>query len=290
MIDRRSFIVGGAVAGAALFTPAFAETKAKIFSAEMKRIEAGIKGRLGVAVLDTGTGAQFAYRADERFPMCSTFKLLASAAVLARVDAEKERLDRRVSYTKDDLVEYSPTTGQHVGEGMTLAEICEAAITLSDNTAGNLILAALGGPAAVTEFARSLGDPVTRLDRSEPTVNESLPGDPRDTTAPAAMMEDIRKLVLGDALKPSSRQHLTDWLLASKTGGKRLRAGLSPDWRVGDKTGTGERGSTNDVGVIWSAQGAPIVAAVYITETSAPRENCNAAVAAVGKMIARLRA
>ncbi len=291
MIDRRSFIVGGALAGAALFTPDFAETKAEIFSAEMKGIEAGIKGRLGVAILDTGTGARFAYRAEERFPMCSTFKLLASAAVLARVDAEKERLDRRVVFTKGDLVEYSPTTGMHVGgEGMTLAELCEAAITLSDNTAGNLILAALGGPAAVTEFARSLGDPVTRLDRNEPAVNESLPGDPRDTTTPAAMAEDIRKLVLGGALKPSSRQQLTDWLLACKTGGKRLRAGLPPDWRVGGKTGTGERGSTNDVGIIWPAQGGPIVVAAYLTETSAPRESCNAVIAAVGKMIARLRA
>jgi beta-lactamase class A len=162
------------------------------------------------------------------------------------------------------------------------------AITISDNTAGNLILKALGGPGGVTEFARSLGDPMTRLDRNEPTVNESLPGDPRDTTTPAMMTENIRKLALGDALKAASRKHLIDWLLASKTGGKRLLAGLPPGWRIGDKTGTGERGSTNDVGLIWPAKGAPIVASVYLTQTSAPREARDAAIASVGKTIATI--
>jgi len=288
MTSRRGFLVGGALASFGFANLARAGSKQEAFSYDMKIIEAGIKGRLGVSILDTKTGTRFDYRADERFPMCSTFKLLASAALLARVDERKEKLDRRVIYTKDDLVEYSPTTGKHAGEGMTLAGLCEAAITLSDNTAGNLILAALGGPAAVTEFARSLGDPVTRLDRNEPTVNESLPGDPRDTTTPAMMTEDIRKLVLGDALKAPSRKQLTDWMLASKTGGKRLRAGLPADWRIGDKTGTGERGTTNDVGVIWPEQGAPVVASVYLTNTSAPREACNAVIAAVGQRIATI--
>ena len=288
MTTRRSFLIGGALAGFGFASLARAESKPEAFSYEMKIIEAGIKGRLGVAILDTENGARFDYRADERFPMCSTFKLLASAAVLARVDDGKEKLDRRITYAKEDLVEYSPATGKHAGEGMTLAGLCEAAITLSDNTAGNLILAALGGPSGVTEFARSLGDPVTRLDRNEPTVNESLPGDPRDTTTPAMMAEDIRKLVLADTLKPASKKQLTDWLLASKTGGKRLRAGLPAGWRIGDKTGTGERGSTNDVGVIWPVQGAPIVASVYLTDTSAPREACNAAIAAVGQRIATM--
>lgn len=288
MTTRRGFLIGGVLASFGFASIARAESKQEAFSAGMKIIEAEIKGRLGVCILDTETGARFDYRAIERFPMCSTFKLLASAAILARVDAGKEKLDRNVIYTKDDLVEYSPTTGKHAGEGMTLAGLCEAAITLSDNTAGNLILAALGGPSGVTEFARSLGDPTTRLDRNEPTVNESLPGDPRDTTTPAMMTEDIRKLVLGDALKASSRKQLTDWMLASKTGGKRLRASLPAGWRIGDKTGTGERGSTNDVAVIWPLLGAPIVASVYLTNTSAPREACNAVIAAVGQRIATI--
>jgi beta-lactamase class A len=287
MTTRRNFILG-ALAGAVHSRLAHAGSRVEQFTADMKIIEAGIKGRLGVAALDMAIGARFNYRADERFPMCSTFKLLASAAILARVDDGKEKLERRVLYTKDDLVEYSPTTGKHVGEGMTLAALCEAAITLSDNTAGNLILASLGGPGGVTEFARSLGDPMTRLDRNEPTVNESLPGDPRDPTTPAMMTENIRKLALGDALKAASRKQLIDWLLASKTGGKRLLAGLPPGWRIGDKTGTGERGSTNDVGVIWPAKGAPIVASVYLTNTSAPREARDAAIASVGKTIATI--
>jgi beta-lactamase class A len=288
MTTRRGLLIGGTLAGFGFAGMARAESKQETFSRDMKIIEAVSKGRLGVAILDTETGARFDYRANERFPMCSTFKLLASAAVLARVDAGKEKLDRRVIYTKDDLIEYSPTTGKHAGEGMTLAGLCEAAVTLSDNTAGNLILAALGGPSGVTEFARSLGDPMTRLDRNEPTLNDSVPGDPRDTTTPAMMTEDIRKLVLGDALKPASKKQLTDWMLASKTGGKRLRAGLPADWRIGDKTGTGERGSTNDIGVIWPAEGAPIVASVYLTGTSAPREACNATIAAVGQRIATI--
>ena len=245
-------------------------------------------GRICVSILDLASGKRIGHRADERILMCSTFKALAAALVLARVDKGEEKLDRRVIYSKDDLVEYSPTTGKHAGEGMTLAGLCEAAITLSDNTAGNLILAALGGPGAVTDFARSLGDPMTRLDRNEPTLNESLPGDPRDTTTPAMMTGDIRKLVLGDALKAPSRKQLTDWMLACKTGGKRLRAGLPAGWRIGDKTGSGEHGSTNDVGVIWPAEGAPIVASVYLTDTSAPREGCNAVIAAVGQRIATI--
>lgn len=288
MTNRRGFLIGGALAGVGFASVTHAESKQETFSRDMKIVEAVIKGRLGVCILDTETGARFEYRADERFPMCSTFKLLASAAILARVDDGKEKLDRRVIYTKDDLVEYSPTTGKHAGEGMTLAGLCEAAITLSDNTAGNLILAALGGPGGVTEFARSLGDPMTRLDRNEPTLNESLPDDPRDTTTPAMMTEDVRKLVLGDALKAASQKQLTDWMLGCKTGGKRLRAGLPADWRIGDKTGTGEHGSTNDVGVIWPAEGAPIVASVYLTGTSSPREACNAAIASVGQRIATI--
>jgi beta-lactamase class A len=219
--------------------------------------------------------------------MCSTFKLLAAAAILGRVDAGKERLDRRVSYAKSDLVTYSPITEQHVGDGMTLAELCEAAITVSDNTAANLLLAGLGGPDSVTAFARSLGDTMTRLDRNEPTLNEAIPGDPRDTTTPAAMLANIRTLVLGDALSPPSRDQLKAWLLANKTGGGRLRAGLPGDWAVGDKTGSGDYGSTNDVGVIWPPGRAPLVVTIYFTETKAALEQRIAVLASVGHAIAQ---
>src|SRR5436305_11961787 len=168
---------------------------------------------------------------------------------------------------------------------MTLAELCAAAITRSDNTAGNLILASLGGPQGVTSFARKLGDTSTRLDRIEPDLNEAIPGDVRDTTTPDAMLADIQTLVLGQFLSDSSRKQLTDWLIDNKTSGTRLRAGLPGGWRLADKTGAGERGTTNDVGVIWPPGRQPVILCVYLTETQATPEQCNAIVAAVGRAV-----
>lgn len=169
---------------------------------------------------------------------------------------------------------------------MTVAELCEAAITLSDNTAGNLMLGMLGGPPGVTAFARALGDPLTRLDRTEPTLNEAVPGDPRDTTTPAAMAEDLRKLMFGGALAKASSEQLKAWLLANKTGDARLRARLPAGWRVGDKTGSGERGSTNDVGILWPPDAAPLIVAAYLTQTAASMNERNEALAAVGEAVA----
>jgi beta-lactamase class A len=285
MATRRDIVRGAGALAAYGFigAPAWA---ANPFEEAFAAIERESGGRLGVAVLDTGSELHATLHGDDRFPMCSTFKFLAAAAVLKRVDEGKEKLDRRVVYTKDDLVEYSPTTGKHVGDGMTMAEICEAAMTLSDNTAGNLILASLGGPQGFTAFARSIGDPVTRLDRIETALNEAVPGDPRDTTTPNAMLKNVQALVLGDVLSAPSKQHLTQWLLGNKTGDTRLRARLPAGWRVGDKTGSGERGSTNDIGVVWPAGRKPIVVTIYLTETSAPPENRNATLAAVGNVIA----
>jgi beta-lactamase class A len=239
---------------------------------------------LGVALIDTATGQQAGHRMAARFPMCSTFKVLAASAILKRVDEGKEKLERRVVYQKSDLVTYSPTTEKHVGGGMTLAEICEAAITLSDNTAGNLMLANIGGPAGLTAFARSIGDPVTRLDRIETELNEATPGDPRDTTTPEAMAKNLRALMLGNVLSAGSRHQLTAWLVGNKTGDARLRAGL-PGWRIGDKTGSGEHGTANDVAVLWPPGRAPMVVTVYLTNTSASAERRNAAIAEVGRAI-----
>jgi len=187
------------------------------------------------------------------------------------------------------VVANSPTTEKHVEDGLTMAAICEAAITLSDNTAGNLMLASLGGPQAITAFARSLGDPMTRLDRIETELNEALPGDPRDTTTPFAMLGNLQKLVLGDALSAASKDQLTKWLLANKTGDARIRARLPQGWRVGDKTGSGERGTTNDVGIVWPASGAPIIVTVYLTESTASPEQRNATIAAIGRAVADSR-
>lgn len=254
---------------------------------EIKRLENESGGRLGICVLETATGARHVYRGDERFPMCSTFKALATAAVLARVDAGKEQLTRRITFDASAVVVNSPVTEKRAGgDGMTLAEICDAAMTRSDNTAGNLLLADIGGPPGLTAFVRGLGDPVTRLDRDEPWLNEALPDDPRDTTTPNAMASNFAKLVLGTAaLSAASREQLTAWLIANKTGDTRLRAGFAKDWRVGDKTGAGERGTTNDVAVVWPPNGGPIVIAVYLTGASVPSAQQNTTIASIARAV-----
>jgi beta-lactamase class A len=261
------------------------ESAAETLDRRFAEIEAKTGGRLGAAVIDTGSGMQAAYRADERFPLCSTFKLLAAAAILARADAGQERLDKPIAVRREDIVDYSPATEPNVGGSMTLAELCKAALTLSDNTAGNLMLAVLGGPQAVTAYARSLGDTATRLDRNEPHLNDIAPGDSRDTTTPSAIATDLRTLLFGNALTPKSRDQLTAWLVANKTGDTRLRAGLPAGCRVGDKTGTCNANTANDVGVVWLEGRAPVVIATYLTGATVDRNEQNAAIAAVGQAV-----
>ena len=170
---------------------------------------------------------------------------------------------------------------------MSLAEICEAAITFSDNTAGNLLLANIDGPDGLTAYVRSLGDTVTRLDRNEPDLNEALPGDARDTTSPSTMLSDLRTLVTGNALTAASKERLVGWLVGNKTGDVRLRAGFPRDWRVGDKTGSGEKGTTNDVAVVWpSADRGPLFVSVYLTGSSPEADHRNATLAAVARLVA----
>lgn len=293
MITRRRFTnsLGVTVIGAGFAGVASAARGAAILFAAvpeaLARLERESGGRLGVAVIDTGTNAHAGWRSDERFPMCSTFKFLAAAAVLARVDAGQERLDRRIHVKASELVAYSPITKDHVdSRGMTVDELCEAAVVMSDNTAANLLLADLNGPAGVTAFSRSIGDGVTRLDRTEPELNEAAEGDPRDTTSPAAMAANLRTLLLEDRLSAPSRARLTGWLRASKTGARRLRAGLPAGWSVGDKTGSGGRGTTNDIGILWPTGRPPVVVAAYLTDTGAPSERRDETLAAVGRVIA----
>lgn len=293
MLTRRRFAVAGcATVLAPAMAPGTASPQATAapsgWAAELDRIEAGTGGRLGVAVVDVRTGRAVMHREDERFPMCSTAKVLACGAVLSRVDAGKESLERRIRFSASDLVTYSPTTKEHVGSnGMTLRAICEAAMTLSDNTAANLIIGTLGGPAGVTGFARSLGDHLTRLDRTEPTLNEATAGDPRDTTTPKAMAASLRALVLGKALSTASRDQLAAWMTANTTGAAKLRAGVPSTWRVGDKTGSGSHGTSNDIAVLRKPDGPALVAAVYLTGAEAiPEETRSAAIAAVGRLAA----
>lgn len=284
-MSRRFFLAGAAALCGS--SGALGEDRIGAARARIAEIEARAGGRIGVAVIDTGTRARLAYRGDERFPMCSTFKALAAAAVLQRVDRGKERLDRIVPYGPADLLSYAPVAKAHVSEGgMALGSLCAAAIDFSDNTAGNLILAAIGGPEGFTAFIRSLGDGVTRLDRNEPTLNEATPGDPRDTTSPSAMANDLERVLLGNVLTEASRQKLEAWMIADKVGDKRLRAGLPPTWTIGDKTGSGDHGTANAIAIIRPPDRAALIAAVYCTGSGQPMEALNAIHKEIGALIA----
>jgi beta-lactamase class A len=253
---------------------------------QLAEIEKRTGGRLGVSVLDTETNISLGYHEAERFPLCSTYKALAAGFVLARVDQGKEQLDRRVTFGKDVLVSYSPVTEKHAGaDGMTLAELCEAAITLSDNTAGNLLLDSFGGPQALTDWLRTTGDDQTRLDRREPDLNEAKKDDPRDTTTPDAALDTLGLLALGNTLSDASSARLTEWLVASKTGGDRIKAGVPAAWKTGDKTGTGENGSAADIAILWPPDRGPILVAVYITGAAVPTKDLNGVFADIGKMV-----
>ena len=233
--------------------------------AELAALERAVGGRLGVYALDTGNGARVQHRATERFPLCSTFKAMLAAAILERSTRESGLLERRVSYGRSDILPNSPITEKHLGQGMSVSALCAATLQYSDNAAANLLMKMLGGPSAVTAFARTIGDQAFRLDRWETELNSAIPGDPRDTTTPEAMAASLQRLVLGDGLGAAQRDQFAAWLLGNTTGATRIRAGVPADWKVGDKTGAGSYGTVNDAGVLWPPAGAPLVLAVYLT-------------------------
>ncbi len=288
MTDRRTFCLAS---GATLLGLSHGNTWADTDALQdaLRDIEAKARGRLGVHLIDTATGREQGWRMDERFLMLSSFKLLASALVLDRADRGEESLERRIRYRRQDLVSWSPVTERHVGgEGLSLAQLCEATLTTSDNTAANLILASYGGPAALTAYARRLGDRVTRLDRTEPELNVwAASGEPLDTTTPRAMAHTLRALLVGDALAPASRARLLQWLLANTTGGKRLRAGLPVGWQVGEKTGTAGD-DANDIGIAFPPQRAPVIVTAYLAESATDGATREAALASVGRLLARV--
>ncbi len=285
IIGRRGVLYGATVLAGGWACAARAQGFAGL-SAAFARIEAARGGRLGVTVIDTGSGQRAGYRAEERFPICSTFKLLAAAAVLARAEAGRDSMDRRVRYTRADLVTHSPVTERHLDSGMTLEELCAATMITSDNTAANLMLAALGGPEGLTAWLREIGDPVTRLDRWETALNEAIPGDPRDTSTPAAMAATIQAVTLGEVLGARSRAMLVQWLRDCITGNTRLRAGLPAGWSCGDRTGTGARNTSNDVGLFWPPGGAaPLVVTAYLTQGSPDGKVRDAALADVARAV-----
>ncbi|MFF5446717.1 class A beta-lactamase [Streptomyces sp. NPDC012888] len=239
----------------------------------LRELEQRHAARLGVYARNLATGRTVVHRAQELFPICSVFKPLAAAAVLRDLDREGEHLARRIHYTEAEVEAsgYAPVTKEHLATGMTVGELCAAAVSQSDNLAGNLLLRELGGPTAVTRFCRSLGDRVTRLDRWEPELNSAEPWRTTDTTSPRAVAGTYARLVLGDALLRRDRERLTGWLLANTTNTQRFKKGL-PGWTLADKTGGGDAyGVANDVGVVWSPAGDPVVMAVLTTKPDTPK-------------------
>jgi beta-lactamase class A len=291
MITRRNILTIGPLAalGATALPQTLRKESSRRFlslSASIAQLEKSSSGRLGVAVLDTGSGEMASHRANQRFAMCSTFKMLLASAVLQRTDMGRENLDRAIDIPAKPLLTNSPLTEEHAGARMTVRELCHAILTRSDNTAANLLLATIGGPDGIGGFARSLGDQVTRLDRTEIALNEALPGDPRDTTSPAAMLGNLRRLLLNDALSPVSRDQLMQWMTANKTGDDRIRAGLPSHWRVGDKTGSNGDNTTNDIAIVWPVERPPVLITVYLTECKGPEARRNAIIAKVGRLVA----
>jgi beta-lactamase class A len=251
--SRRSVVAG------ALTFPFAAVAAEEPFAALEKQSGA----RIGIAALDTGSGKRIGWRADERFVMCSTFKLSLAAAILAKADKGEMRLNRLVPYGADMPIGVSPVTRKNLAHGMTIVQLCEAAVVYSDNGAANLLLAVLGGPEVLTGYWRSLGDKLTRLDDIELKLN--IPDGERNTTTPATMMGNLKTLLLGKALSAASRARLLDWMRASTTGVNRLRAGLPAAWQWADKTGTSaERyGLVNDIGIATPPGRSPILIVAY---------------------------
>ena len=257
------------------------------FVSRVRGLERELDGSIGVFAIDTGSGKELAYRADERYAMTSTFKPLLVAAVLARVDAGTLSLDKEYGIDGVGMQTYSPVVGKlGNGETISLKTLCVAVITLSDNTATNMLLELIGGPVALTGFLRLSGDETTRLDRFETALNTNIRGDRRDTSTPRAMTHSIVRLLTSEVLSNSSKQLLADWLIASKTGYSRIRAGLPEGWTVGDKTGMGMNGAANNVAIAWPKGRAPIVITVFMSWSDKEVPELDAAHAEIAAAIA----
>lgn len=267
--DRRSVLAGlGALglAGCGRVSDAKAGPAA-LEAIDLSALEARHGGRLGLSALDTGSSRRVAWRGDERFATCSSFKLFLSAMVLEACRRQgADALQQPVPIRRSDILDHSPLTEPHVGATMPVEDLCAAAVLESDNAAANLLFGRFGGPVALTAFYRSLGDQVSRSDRIEMALNSAVAGDPRDTASPNASVGNLQTLILGDRLHVEDRARLQRWLVASGPGAARIKAAVPPAWRVGHKTGTGANGATIDIGVLWPTNAAPIVMAVYFTE------------------------
>lgn len=252
---------------------------------QIRTVEADTGARVGVYVLDTSNGTNWQYHGQDRFPLMSTFKTLACAKLLHDADHEGLLLTESVVIKEHDLITWSPVMKKRVGQAVSLTEACAATMLMSDNTAANIVLNAIQGPDALTAFLRQTGDRVTRLDRIEPALNEALPGDERDTTTPEAMVNNLKRLLLGDVLSDAARQQLTDWMKGNKVSDSLLRSVLPNDWDIADRSGDGGSGSRGITAIVWPADKAPLIISIYMTETEVSFKERNAAIAAIGRAI-----
>ncbi|MGY3607202.1 MULTISPECIES: class A beta-lactamase [unclassified Bradyrhizobium] len=281
IFTRRSLL---ATLSCLAISPVRAQEQPSLF----KACERETGGRIGLYAEDVATGAKVTWRSGERFVMCSTFKASLAACVLARIDRGEDQLENVVRYRAADLLHHAPAARQNLASGaMSVADMCKAVVELSDNTCANLLLARIGGPAALTAFWRDTGDTVSRLDHYELELNRSPPGDPHDTTTPAAMAGNLRRFVLGEVLSPASRERLTGWMLNCKTGNNRLRGGLPKDWKIGDKTGNNGKDAAGDIAVVWPRKGGPVLISAYTQGGSPTAQQLEAVFAAIGQMSGR---
>jgi beta-lactamase class A len=288
MLRRRDVLV---TAMATLAAPVLGRAARQDPGAALKALEASAGGRLGVCFLDTRTSRSAGNRLDERFAMCSTFKLPLAAIILREAHHGRVKLDEVVHYSKKDMLSYAPVTSRHVQEGMTVVALAEAAQVTSDNVAANLLLAKVGGPAGFTKRLREIGDQHTRLDRLEPDLNLVVPGDERDTTTPRAMAQTLAKFLTGTLLEPAARERLIGWMVKTTTGDRRIRAGLPKDWRAGDKTGTAQADAmtdkVNDLAITFPPGRGPIIVTAYYDSderSSETRDEDQAVLAEVGRI------
>jgi len=285
MTSRRE-LLAGAIAAAFASGTAVAERA----DGALKRIRKRIGGRLGVHALDSQSGKRWGLDDNSRYAMASTFKLPLAAALLWQVDRKAFTLDHSLGIARKDLLPTSPAVEAKLGAGadaMTIRELCIAVVTHSDNAAANVLLNGIGGPSALTAFFRTIGDETSRLDRNEPALNTNLPDDPRDTTSPRAMVDSLLRIFTQDVLSIPSRALLIDWMIASRTGLDRVRAGLPKSWNPGDKTGTGENGAFNDLVIAYPPRRRPVFVAVYMSESSLAPKDLAAAHAEIGTLVAR---
>ncbi|KAA1174052.1 class A beta-lactamase [Photorhabdus heterorhabditis] len=283
---RRSLLLAGITLPLVNFAfPAWAGAIPSSLHKQLAELESSAKGRLGVTLINTVNGQAIQYRGDERFPFCSTFKLIVAAAVLHKSMSQSDLLAKHINYSEVDLLSYAPIARKHLDQGMSITQLCAATLQYSDNTAANLLIKELGGVAAINHFTQSLGDHTFRLDRWEPDLNSAIPDDPRDTTTPAAMAASVNKIAFGAVLAASQRDQLIDWLKGNTTGDASIRAGAPAGWVVGDKTGGGDYGTTNDVAILWPPKGAPVILVVYFTQFQQDAESRRDVLASATRLV-----